>query len=286
MSGAQKIRRSSSKSGMNPIVSIAIILLVLVGGYFGGKSLGWWGATVAPPAPTPTDVDYFTFSVTELKTGVEIEDFNVTEYQYEVLTSDDAEDLAELVFADFTALTIEAADADEEFEQDTDFVQLYLISATGYSSKWVNPVLGENLVSIANQSADINIIAMETDGGSVTVNNTVEDEWTVMYKATTTDVDYPEGWDSANYDFEHDVFNYIAVRVTFNTTASMTWADCEDAIDEVATGSTLIFYIAGRSMLGQRIHASGASLFAQIRLLLRFCVSKRGTDSNRIYQYR
>jgi hypothetical protein len=235
----KKYKGSRGKAALNPIFSVALILLVLVGGYFGGKALGWWGAAPVIPGADPTA---YTFTVTEVRTGVLIEDFNVTEYRYEILETDTDADLEELVYADYTAEAIAAAHLNDEFDIEAEYKQVFLISATGYSSKWVNPAAGVNYVELVNQSADINMMAFETDGGSSTVNDTSDYEWTVMFVATTTDTDYPEGFDSSNYDFVNDAFDYVAVKVTFNTTAVANWAKMDGALTEVLSGSTLIYY--------------------------------------------
>lgn len=240
-------RKATSARQISPVIPIMAIALVFIGGYYLGNSLGWWTPAPVEPAVVPT-YDYYSFNATELFSGTEIEDFNATEYTVDI-SEMTAEEIADLTYADFTAETIEAIDAEDTFDIDADLIQVFEITATGYSSKWVFPVPGENLVYLANQSADINIIAYETDGGGSTFASTTDDEWTITVIPTTTDVDYPEGWDSYNYDFENSdvdnlLYDCVVIGVEVNDTSASSYVSCADAYDEVVDGNVTYFYFA------------------------------------------
>jgi hypothetical protein len=253
---ASKVRRASAKAGANPLFSLLIIGIVLIGGFFAGRALGWWGAVAPTPTPTPTgDVDYFTFTVYvdgNTDPDVALDTFNVTEYRYDYSEVDEADledTLADLLYADFTAETTVEADDDDEFDVEAETIQVFKIDAWddygNYGYKWIlTPALGENVVYLLNSSSDMNLIAFETDGGSSTLNQTNDRYWTVNWIATTTDTEFVHGWDSSNFDFENDLFNYVAVKFTLNTTASRAYASCGSELEEIADGVYLIYYFS------------------------------------------
>jgi len=198
------------------------------------------------------EADFYSFAVNATLTGEEMLNVTCTPYTVSDIGLDD-DDIAALVFADFTAGTAKSKiDATDEFDIEDYEDKLVIFKLTEWQCQdlWVSPIPGINNVTMMNASTDLNLIAFERDGGSFTANQTDDCKWSIQVKALngtkiTTGKEEAKGFSSPNFDFANDVWNYTVIRIESNlTTNTFTLFEMPDAVDEIVSGSYTYFYFS------------------------------------------
>jgi hypothetical protein len=261
----QKYKAKSSAAGNTGIlISVGIIALVLVGGFFLGRSLGWWGATddiIVPEETAPTTFDIVLHDYLDSENDDEIED-DVTktwyEYDYSEIDDEDVDDtLADLVFADFTE---DGSDSTKTPEVET----AYILNLTGTDTVtlWYSTdsrlfsgllpllVLGSNDIYIMNMTEDVSMLCFDTNSLTSTINQTDYRDWTIQMncldaaEGTTAEITSNEGY--LPYYCPSAVEDYsLVLELEFNTTASAAWCELQSGYEnrEVASGDYLYIEI-------------------------------------------
>lgn len=168
---AQKAYRKSKGGKINPLFSIALIVLVLAGGYFLGKHLGWWGATSGSTATG------WTFNFTN-STGDALDDDEVLGY----LRSYDKSNIANWDNDDFNALagsdlTLETSTIEHGETLVPQANHYYFLEINGSSYNTVEIYLsayelGEVAICMLPTPTDCDLGMLTEDGDTAAVNMT------------------------------------------------------------------------------------------------------------------
>jgi len=238
-------KHRKSNGSWNTAYTIIGLIVVLVGGWFLGAALGWWGAAPGGVAPTNysfTVVDYATGNATD-----ETEDIQIALYEADV-TGLDATEIADLDYADFTAT--ENVTSGEDYAPDPNFVYWALMTGDGFQTEWFQPVLGENIIYAMNLTEDVSMLAHTIDGPlSATCLHSAYHNWEIdvqtldLTEGATAEATSLEGFKSV-YDFENDDSHMLTIRVSFDNAAEASFATligCE--FTEVCSGNYTYFEI-------------------------------------------
>jgi len=226
------------------VIGIILIMIIVVG-------IILWQYFALQSSIVIAEDDFFAFNPVDSLSGVDVDDVNCTEYNVDI-SEMDAEEIEDLLYSDFTAEAVKGdIDLNDQFSQDTDYIQVFFLDHDDYEAVWVmSPVLGGETVYMMNRTSDLNGIAYETDGGSFVQNQTTDREWTYTVKASDVgiqgtgvdDEDYEKGLPGANYDFVNNVFNFNVIRIQYNTTAAHTYSEITGNYDELVNGTYSYFY--------------------------------------------
>jgi len=236
---------------VQPVLILLLIAGIGTGIFFGGSSLGWWGATVEV-APATT----FIFDVDDivLHTPVDGDDHEI--YIYKVDTTDmDADEIEDLTFADYTLDT--SKDDGESYTPEADELYYCKYNGSDVVEYWFIPILGVNPILSTNMTEDVAMVCYSTDEFATTINQTNYDKWIIQ----TQTLDGAEGTGEATskegfmsyYDYEDDDWQTVIIRVQFNTTAQLSWCDFETTGYEVSesAGGNYIYYEIQCGIFGQ-----------------------------------
>jgi hypothetical protein len=257
----QKYKEHSSAAGNTGIlISVGIIALVLVGGFFLGRSLGWWGATVAEePAveAAPTTYDLVLHDYLSAENDDEIQDHCTTTwyvYDYSEIDAEDVADtLADLVYADFTS-----DGTDDTKTPDADSAYIMAVTGTDTVTLWYATdsrlfsgllpllVLGTNDIYIMNATEDVSFLCYDSNSLTSTINQTDYRDWTLQMNSldaaegTTAEITANEGY-LPFYDPSVAEDTSLVIELQFNTTASAAWCELQTGYEnrEVASGNYL-----------------------------------------------
>ncbi len=238
-------KKLNQKQLQTAIIAVGLIALLGVGGYFAYTNLIL--QSEAGGFATTADYIYIKINV-EGNTAVlelsedELADVTVTPYTCDITDLTD-EEIADLVYADFTAGTAKTSvESDDKLDLEDDAITIFLIEHADCWDSWLTSYTPGmiNEVNLVNASADANIQHFARDGSTTTLNETDIEEWSFMIFAETTDTDYVQGYPGQSYDFENDCWNRTGVRVLYNTTAKGSWSTIKTAgwIKEVSGNYT------------------------------------------------
>lgn len=242
---------------LSSIIVLAGVVAVSVG-YAGYRKSGkWFNFSIAPPTDEVTSYDIVIHDALDSTNDEDFEDA-VTLAWYGVDTEDmETEEIEDLIFSDFT---LEDAD-DESFTPDDFYIYIMKASGTDIVTRYFTTddvifdgyldelVLGINDVYLYNESEDVSMTATDELGGTI-VLNTVYDDWIVtMHSLDASEgvdakISFKEGY-GYFYDPENSVWMSPMIRVTYNVTATIAFANIDDLIesDEVCSTTYTFFEI-------------------------------------------
>jgi len=251
------VKKSTNKIKGNPILLIALVAAIVIVGYYAGSVLGMWGATVTE-APSVEDDDDDSSSSTTIATDYEFlvldyyngdemdeDDHDLNMYRVDV-SELDADEIDDLLYADYSLAT-SALDSGDDYDPDEDYDYYMLLNGSDICDYWFIPVLGLNTIYAMNETEDVAMVAYSTDELSTTVNQTNYDEWTIRTQCLdgaegTGEATAKEGYKGC-YDFSDDDNTYVVIKITFNTTAQLSWCDFESNYDvNELTAASVLYY--------------------------------------------
>lgn len=235
----------SQKSAQSYKVALIGLLILGVGfgGYFGGKALGYWGATTVT-----VDSTTFDFVVLDRVNGTEVDNDYHEIYIYRCdISSKTTDEIEDLVYTDYTYDT--SKDNGEYYTPEDDEIYWCKLNGSDIVEYWFIPVLGVNTIYALNETEDVAMVAYSTDELSTTINQTNYDKWTIQTQTLdgaegTGEATSKEGY-ASYYDFEDDDWMYVNIEITFNTTAELSWCDFESNYEhnEARSGSVITYEI-------------------------------------------
>lgn len=234
MSKSKKFKPKLTGKKQQPLtiaLTSVMIVLVIVGVFWGAKNAGWLAAT-----SSADDLTEFRFSVIDATTDKELDYWNVTVYRASIedLTS---EEIGELDYSDFelhdTVRSVYKPDEEK-------YVYRVKVNASGYDYQWLIPVLGINTVKLLNTTSNIVSGAMAKNTLNTTFAGTLDREWNFFVNTLDADnvLSSKEGIRSI-YDFNTDSKSYIVLNLTLNTTASAKYIVASQAAEIKTNGNSL-----------------------------------------------
>jgi hypothetical protein len=244
---AQKLRvaRKGSKP-ISPIFSIAIIVVVLVGGFFAGRALGWWGANESDDnsaSNLPTKMTFvFKNSSGSLLDGEDGADLAYGYMlHYEIADVDEwtIDDQNDLGYSDFHSCK-EEIETGDSFDPADDEIYIMLVNCSGYTDVWIVPVLGENIVILRTIPTNISL-TMVSSLGSNTENQTNDQFWYGSILCANAD---------------HEIDSNVGYDLVYNFTTITEMEDLEESL----VYPVLCINFNGTSVTGKDVDVDGLSV--------------------------
>jgi hypothetical protein len=270
--------------------SIAIVIIA-VSFFLVGTNLGWFAG-----APTQTTATSYELSVVDYYTGESLAsaDVDVAWYEYELEEDDD---VADLVFADFTLMTSTA----KSLTPKVGYVYTGVITSTGFDSvgvttnsqiaegKLTQLVLGVNTIRMMNSSDDMSCVISKISGDlsdPLGLTNASEGNWELKVNQLDSD-DEPtnkEGFKSY-FDFSSDEVNYFVIKANFTDGSTLVKSDLKlvgiedyDVVIDLTNNCTYIMVPA--TLIGQNEFTLKFSANVGVTLLLESIAIGTGSDSS------
>lgn len=218
-----KYKAASGKRGniINPLISLGIIALVLVGGYYGGKAVGWWGAAPVTPAANPTT---FSFLVYDASNGDELDPDNGSIFVYR----EDVSEFTDAEIADYEKLFAnfeldDTLDIDETYTIEAGYEYVIMFNSTTYENQSIlEPLAGEVVIVTAQVPTSYADLCYSDALDTTTLNtNSTASVWNFAISCLNGDsnMDVDMGL-VPQFDFENDETNYFKLELGFNTTVA------------------------------------------------------------------
>jgi hypothetical protein len=248
-----KYKAAVSKRGgkaFNPLISLAIIAIVLVGGFYGGRALGWWGGAPA----TPTAASAYSFVVYDGSNGDVLDNDNGTIEVYR-------EDISELTaseLADYEALFAnfeldESIDLDETYTPEAGYVYRVIFNSSAFENQSIIPVLGSNIIVTAQLASSYADLCYSDALDATTLNtNSTASVWNFAIAMLNGDgnMDTDLGL-VPQVDFENGDENFFVLELAFNTTVSKTDVLCSNlGATEALVGTNMTYTFEDLSVFG------------------------------------
>jgi len=227
---------------------LVFVLIALVGGflgiYFGTDIISKQSSEEITTVQTdPSLLVYDWYS------GEMVDDDDGTLYMYRAKISGIAEEDLEEYKSDFSNYELDKTyEVGDDVDYDEEYTYWGKWNSSDRGEQWVQPIKGTDIVmTVANLTEDVFIAPVSSDELSTTFVNTSYDEWTLMTQTVDANNESTnkQGYISY-YDFEDDEYKNVVLRVEFNSTASLGYADLnvEHEYTEKCSGNYTFYQVS------------------------------------------
>lgn len=245
---------------MGRMLMIILIAVLIIGGITVGiiaiVSPGLLGIEVQSPVDidTPTTYD---FLVLDFATGEELEDVPIRLYATDTEDLSDAE-IADLTFGDY--VFDKEVDSGDNFVPDEDTLYWGHVNTTDIVQNWFQPILGLNTIRVMNETEDVSMLASADPTMVTTVLDTVTRNWDIETQTIDADESDPDVESTIEegflpyYDFETDTNVNFVIRLEFNQSASLSYAELRSSFAQFEKVSgNYLYYEIDEVILGNNL---------------------------------
>ncbi len=235
-----------SKKQPNTTMIIVLAVAILMGGYILGDLLGWWAAeTVETAEATTITVNvYDTYNNEEMNADYH----EIYRYKVDMSNLTDSE-IENLEYADYSYDT--SFNSGGYWTPAADYKYCLKVNGSDIVETWVIDItiadVGVIDIYVANMTEDVAMACVSVDELATGLVNTTYDEWNINFQA----LDGAEGTGSATekegykayYDFEDDAWNTVVLKISFNSTAVISYVDLKtDVLHDTSVSGNDIYF--------------------------------------------